>query len=80
MAYEHRWRRAWTILPAATGLSRLFSGGRGGGWTASYIALIGGTETYGKFIEEPYPALVEAATGRTDASISAASTPASMSS
>lgn len=30
-----------------------------------YLAFLGGTETYGKFIARPYPALVEAATGLT---------------
>lgn len=28
-----------------------------------YVAVLGGTETYGKFVPDPYPALVEAATG-----------------
>lgn len=29
-----------------------------------YLAVLGGTETFGRFIETPYPALLEAATGR----------------
>ena len=33
--------------------------------SGDYIACIGGTETFGKFIETPYPALIERITGRT---------------
>ncbi len=44
--------------------SRSFcSAGRRARLTAPYGVVIGGTETYGKFVPDPYPALIEARMG-----------------
>lgn len=43
--------------------SRLYFRGPARALVPPYVAFLGGTETYGKFIERPFPALVEAATG-----------------
>lgn len=51
-------------LPCRYGTSKLLFRGPRRNLDAPYVAFLGGTETYGKFIEEPFPALVEQATGR----------------
>ncbi len=43
--------------------SRLYFRGPPADLTRPYTAFLGGTETYGKFIEQPFPALVAVATG-----------------
>lgn len=43
--------------------SRLYFRGPPADLGRSYVAFLGGTETYGKFVEQPFPALVAAATG-----------------
>jgi len=52
-------------LPCRYGASKLLFRGPRRNLEAPYVAFLGGTETYGKFIEQPYPALIEQATGRT---------------
>lgn len=52
-------------LPCRYGTSKLLFRGPRRNLEAPYIAFLGGTETYGKFIAQPYPALVEQAIGRT---------------
>ncbi|MCC7320988.1 MAG: hypothetical protein IT542_08430 [Rubellimicrobium sp.] len=44
--------------------SRLYFRGPERDLSRPHVAFLGGTETYGKFIEQPFPALVEKATGR----------------
>lgn len=51
-------------LPCRYGTSKLLFRGPRRNLDAPYLAFLGGTETYGKFIERPFPALVEEATGR----------------
>lgn len=41
------------------GTSKLLFRGPARALTAPYLAVVGGTETYGKFVERPYPALLE---------------------
>ncbi|SHF20155.1 hypothetical protein SAMN05444339_10479 [Loktanella atrilutea] len=51
--------------PCRYGLSRIFFRGPKRRLDRPYITFIGGTETFGKFIDRPLPALVERDTGRT---------------
>ncbi|TMM53000.1 DUF6473 family protein [Sulfitobacter sabulilitoris] len=46
-------------LPCRYGSSRVLFRGPQRSLTAPYLAFLGGTETYGKFIRSPFPALVE---------------------
>ncbi len=48
-----------TYAPCRYGMSRIFFRGPRRRLDQPYIAFIGGTETYGKFIDQPVPALVE---------------------
>jgi hypothetical protein len=50
---------ALDYLPCRYSTSRLLFRGPKRDLTKPYCAFIGGTETYGKFIEQPFPALVE---------------------
>ncbi len=50
--------------PCRYGASRMFFRGPGRTLDRPYIVFIGGTETYGKYIEAPFPMLVEAALDR----------------
>lgn len=50
-------------LPCRYGPSRLLFRGPGRQPDGTHIAAIGGTETYGKFIETPWPELLEQTTG-----------------
>lgn len=50
-------------LPCRYGTSKLLFRGPKRNLDEPYIAFLGGTETYGKFIAEPFPALVEKAVG-----------------
>ncbi|MFK7836091.1 MAG: DUF6473 family protein [Sulfitobacter sp.] len=52
-------------LPCRYGASRLLFRGPKRDLSQPYLAFVGATETYGKFIETPFPALVEKAMGRT---------------
>ncbi|MFG6499858.1 DUF6473 family protein [Sulfitobacter sp. 1A13191] len=52
-------------LPCRYGTSKLMFRGPRRRLEAPYIAFLGGTETYGKFIEDPFPARVEAEIGKT---------------
>lgn len=49
--------------PCRYGASRVFYRGPKKQLNQRYVAFLGGTETYGKFIEHPFPALVEAQLG-----------------
>lgn len=52
-----------SYAPCRYGNSRLFFRGPRRALDGRYIAFVGGTETYGKFIERPFPMLVEEKTG-----------------
>lgn len=49
--------------PCRYGASRVYFRGPKRNLTGRYIAFLGGTETFGKFIEKPFPALVETELG-----------------
>ena len=63
MAYERMGETTLDYLPCRYGGCRLLFRGPQRRLEGSYAAFLGGTETYGKFIERPFPALVEARTG-----------------
>lgn len=56
---------ALDYLPCRYGASRLLFRGPRRDLNAPYVAFVGGTETYGKFIAKPFPALVEERLGMT---------------
>lgn len=53
-----------TYSPCRYGMSRIVFRGPRRDLTKPYLAFVGGTETYGKYIESPFPALVERRVGR----------------
>lgn len=59
MAYENLSEGALDYLPCRYGKSKLLFRGPRKKLDGDYVAVIGGTETYGKFIEKPFTALVE---------------------
>lgn len=63
MAYEFAGESALDYFPCRYGQSKLLFRGPRRPLEGAYAAAIGGTETYGKFVPEPYPALVEKALG-----------------
>ncbi len=63
MAYEGRGEGTLDYSPYRYGSSRLLFRGPRRRLEGDYVAVLGGTETYGRFIEKPYPALIEATTG-----------------
>ncbi|MDT8854503.1 DUF6473 family protein [Paracoccaceae bacterium Fryx2] len=63
MAYAYPGGGALDYFPCRYGKSKLLFRGPCRDLERPYVAVLGGTETYGKFVVEPYPALVEAATG-----------------
>lgn len=63
MAYEYAGEAALDYFPCRYGQSKLLFRGPRRRLEGAYAAAIGGTETYGKFVPEPYPALVEKALG-----------------
>lgn len=63
MTYDALGPGALDYLPCRYGTSRLLFRGPKRNLTKPYCAFIGGTETYGKFIDQPFPALVEAELG-----------------
>lgn len=64
MAYEYAGAAALDYSPCRYGQSRvLFRGPPRRGLDGAFAAAVGGTETYGKFVAEPYPALLEPALG-----------------
>ena len=56
---------ALDYLPCRYGASKLVFRGPRRNLERPYFAFVGGTETYGKFLSEPYPALVEQKLGLT---------------
>lgn len=63
MAYAFPGAGALDYFPCRYGMSRLLFRGPRRVLDRPYVAVLGGTETYGKYIPRPYPALVEAETG-----------------
>lgn len=63
MAYERMGEGALDYSPYRYGASRLMFRGPRRRLEGDFIAVLGGTETYGRFIEKPYPELIEAVTG-----------------
>lgn len=54
-----------TYAPCRYGLSRIMFRGPKRRMDKPYLAFVGGTETYGKYIDRPFPALIEKEIGRT---------------
>ncbi|MCX7558673.1 DUF6473 family protein [Sulfitobacter sp. F26204] len=65
MTYEVLGAGALDYLPCRYGKSKLLFRGPRRDLTKPYLAFVGATETYGKFIDKPFPALVEEGLGRT---------------
>ncbi|MEM6941720.1 MAG: DUF6473 family protein [Pseudomonadota bacterium] len=65
MSYDALGRGALDYLPCRYGESKLLFRGPKRDLSEPYIAFVGTTETYGKFIETPFPVLVEADLGMT---------------
>jgi hypothetical protein len=64
MAYEHPGDGALDYLPCRYGTSKLLFRGPRRRLDGPYCALLGGSETYGKHVRAPYPALLEAELGK----------------
>ena len=65
MSYEKMGNGALDYQPCRYGSSRLIFRGPERDLSGPYSLFVGGTETYGKFMAEPFPALVEKKTGLT---------------
>ncbi len=63
MSYVRQDRDVLDYSPCRYGASKLVFRGPVRDLAPPYVAVIGGSETYGRFVERPYPALVEDATG-----------------
>ncbi len=63
MAYEYAGEAALDYFPCRYGQSKLLFRGPRRTLEGAYAAVIGGTSTYGKFVADPYPAMVERALG-----------------
>ncbi len=63
MAYEQAGDSPLHYYPCRYDRTRLLFRGPRRDVSGDHIAFLGGTETYGKFLREPFPALVEAALG-----------------
>jgi hypothetical protein len=63
MAYAYPGDGAPDYFPCRYGTSKLLFRGPRRTLDPPYVTTLGGTATYGKFVSDPYPALVEAATG-----------------
>ncbi|QDC11050.1 hypothetical protein FHY55_18225 [Oceanicola sp. D3] len=64
MTYATRGQCALDYMHCRYGKSRLLFRGPRRKLDGKYVAFFGGTETYGKFVELPFPSLVEELTGR----------------
>lgn len=63
MTYDVLGPRALDYLPCQYGASKLIFRGPRRDLGGPYLAFLGGTQTFGKFIEQPYPLKVEHLTG-----------------
>lgn len=59
MAYEHPGAGALDYFPCRYGHSKLLFRGPRRRLEGGFCAFLGGSETYGKFVAEPFPALIE---------------------
>ena len=59
MAYEHPGDGALDYFPCRYGHSKLLFRGPRRRLEGAYCAVLGGSETYGKYVQDPYPALLE---------------------
>ena len=59
MTYDARGQGALDYLPCRYGVSRLLFRGPKSKLDHPYLAFIGGTETYGRFIADPFVHLVQ---------------------
>lgn len=64
MTYDVLGPGALDYLPCRYGTSKLLFRGPRRSLDQPYVAFLGSTETYGKFVKDPFPALLEAALGR----------------
>lgn len=64
MSFEGLGQGALDYLPCRYGTSKLLFRGPRRSLSEPYVAFLGGTDTYGKFIADPYPSLVEQNLGR----------------
>ncbi|MHA6265244.1 DUF6473 family protein [uncultured Aliiroseovarius sp.] len=69
MAYETLGKGSLDYVPCRYGASKILFRGPKKKLTQPYLAMLGGTETYGKFVERPYPALVERDAGITSVNL-----------
>ncbi len=65
MTFERQGRGALEYFPCRYGKSKILFRGPKRDLSQPYTAIIGGTETYGRFIEKPFPWLLEHETGQT---------------
>jgi len=65
MTFERQGRGALEYFPCRYGKSKILFRGPKRDLSNPYVAFLGGTETYGRFIEKPFPWLVEQETGKT---------------
>ncbi|WP_226782197.1 DUF6473 family protein [Oceaniglobus trochenteri] len=63
MAYENMPGPALDYAPCRYGRSKLVFRGPAQRLTGDFIAVLGGSETYGRYLPDPYPALVQDRTG-----------------
>lgn len=63
MAYDKQGESALDYFPCRYGKSKLTFRGPRRHLDGRYVAVLGGTESYGKFVARPYPTLIEEATG-----------------
>jgi hypothetical protein len=59
MAFEYTGAGALDYFPCRYGKSKLLFRGPARSLEGEFVAVLGGTETYGKFVERPWPALLE---------------------
>ena len=64
MAFEYLGQSALNYYPCRYGASKIIFRGPEKSLAEVYCAVIGGSETYGKFVDEPFPTLLEKLTGR----------------
>jgi len=65
MAFEYLGQSALNYYPCRYGTSKIVFRGPEKSLSGKYCAVIGGSETYGKFMDAPFPTLLEKLTGRT---------------
>ncbi|MEY4982993.1 MAG: hypothetical protein RIR62_1259 [Pseudomonadota bacterium] len=71
MAFHQRSAAALDYLSCRYGRSRLLFRGPSRSLDRPFVAFLGGSETYGKFVPTPFPALCETATGRVSVNLGA---------